>query len=162
MSESRVRILFRLDPTDWHGGAAETLWAEPVAKATPESAFVLMNTPFHVRGVSFMDIVRAVPAKDGSGLEFSEVIDRGGHSTCMLLAPLICEDFDKYWARLQALGCTYESAVHRTSSGEKMLYAVDVPASSDVYAVYRVLEEGERDNAWMFQEGHVGHTLKSQ
>jgi hypothetical protein len=157
MSDHLVKIFFRLDHTDWHGSSAETLWAEPLAGATVGSAFRLRNTPFYVRGVSFLDTVRAAAASDGPGLEFAGVIDRSGHSTYMLLVPPICADFDKYWARLEALGCAYESATHRISLGERMLYAVDVPASSDIYAVYSILEEGERQNIWMFQEGHVGH-----
>jgi hypothetical protein len=161
MSEKLVKILFHLDPTDWHGTLRESLWAEPVAGATPGAVYTLRNTPFYARGVSLMDIVRVTPGKDGAALEFAGVVDRSGHSTYMLLVPPISAEFDNYWARLQALGCTFESASQRTSLGERMLYAVDVPASSDIYAVYEVLEEGERQNIWLFQEGHVGHKLKS-
>jgi hypothetical protein len=161
MSGDLVKITFQLDHTDWHGQASETLWAEPLAKASPGSAYQLRNTPFFVRGVSFRDTVRVAAGREGSQLEFSGVIDRGGHSTYLLLAPPISADFDRYWAKLQSLGCTYESKTQTTSLGDRILYAVDVPAPSDIYAVYSVLEEGERNNIWMFQESHVGHKIKS-
>jgi hypothetical protein len=60
---------------------------------------------------------------------------------------------------MQSLGCTYESSSIDTKLGTKKLYSVDVPASSDIYMIYNILEEGERNGVWMFQEGHVGHEL---
>ncbi len=57
------------------------------------------------------------------------------------------------WRRLQELGCTYERANRR-------LIAIDVPPRTDVYAVYRVLEEGEKAKYWEFEEGHCGHPLR--
>jgi hypothetical protein len=163
MNAARVKIIFQLDPTDWHGSASEGLWAEPVDKASPGTAYRLINSPFFVRGVSFLDLVRAASRTDGGpGLEFAGVIDHSGHSTYMLLVPVVCPDFDAYWARLQELGCTYESSSIRTGLGERMLYSVDVPPASDIYRVYGVLEEGERNNVWIFQEGHVGHKLRSK
>ena len=43
---------------------------------------------------------------------------------------------------------------------DRMLYAVDVPESEDIYAAYEVLKKGEREGIWLFEEGHVGHKLK--
>jgi hypothetical protein len=162
MSDNLRKIRFLLDPKDWHGQASETLWAEPIARATLGSAFALSNTPFFVRGVSFMDIVRATPATGALELEFAGAIEHSGHSTYMLLVSPVNGGFDEWWAKLQSLGCTYESKRQRTSLGEKVLYAVDVPPSSDIYAVYHILKEGERKNIWMFQEGHVGHKLRTE
>jgi hypothetical protein len=122
----------------------------------------LENSPFFVRGVSYHDIVRVIPSNDGSGLEFAGVIDRSGHSTYMLLVLPISSSFDEYWKRLENLGCTYESGTIGTAHGERLLYSVDVPAESDVYQVYPILEEGERTGVWLFQEGHVGHKLKPE
>jgi len=79
----------------------------------------------------------------------------------MVLVPPASPVFNRYWERLGNLGCSYESKSHRTSLGDRILYSIDVPAQSDVRAVYSILEEGERNGIWMFQEGHVGHKLKS-
>lgn len=162
MSNDRERVYFPLDPTDWHGRPNEGLWAEPLEGATPATAYRLRNSPFFVRGVSFLDTVRVASRSDGPGLEFVGVIDHSGHSTYMLLVSPSCSEFGAYWQKLKKLDCTYESKTMRTSAGEKCLYAVDVPESADVYAVYSILEEGQKNNVWMFQEGHVGHKLKSR
>ena len=65
------------------------------------------------------------------------------------------EKFARDWEPLEKLGCTYERANRR-------LVAIDVPPRSDVYAVYAVLEDGEKDGLWEFEEGHCGHALRGQ
>jgi hypothetical protein len=79
----------------------------------------------------------------------------------MLLVPTICLSFDEYWKGLQDLGCTFESKSIKTAWGDRILYAVDVPAETDIYAAYSIFSDGERENVWIFQEGHVGHKLRS-
>jgi hypothetical protein len=157
-----VIVTFNLDHEDWHGRPSEGLWAEPIAGATSGSALRLENSPFFVRGVSYQDVVRAVRRRDGPGLAFAGVVDRGGHSTYMLLVPPTHADFATYWQKLQELGCTHESKKLRVSLGERILYSVDVPPRADIAEVRSTLEDGERKNVWMFQEGHVGHRLKSE
>ncbi len=155
------RIYFRLDPAKWHGRPNEGLWAEPLERASIGAAFRLRNSPFFARGVSFLDIVRAVPSSDGARFEFAGVIDHSGHSTYMILEAPECLEFEAYWSALGKLGCTYESTTIATSTGPRTLYAVDVPDSTDIYTVYEVLTKGEQDKVWVFQEGHLGHKLKS-
>jgi hypothetical protein len=157
------RVYFQLDSTDWHGRPNEGLWAEPLEAATPGTAYRLKNSPFFARDVSFLDTVRVAPRDDGGpGLAFAGVIDRGGHSTYMILVPPDFSEFDSYWERLEKLGCTYESTTIKLRPGTRVLYSVDVPDSTDIYAVYSILEEGEKYNVWIFQEGHVGHKLKTE
>jgi hypothetical protein len=124
MSSALVKVRFYLDPTDWHGRPTEALWAEPLENATPGSAFQLRNSPLFVRGVSFLDTIRAVPSDDVERLEFAGVIDRSGHSTFMLLVPVVCSAFDQFWTRLEDLGCSYESKTISTSIGARILYSV--------------------------------------
>jgi hypothetical protein len=162
MTGDLIIVTFNLDHEDWHGRPSEGLWAEPIAGATPGSALRWRNSPFFVRDVSFQDIVRAVRRGDDGRLEFAGVVDRGGHSTFMLLVPPTLADFAAYWGKLQELGCTYESKKLRVSLGDRVLYSVDVPPTADIDAVRSTLEDGERKNVWMFQEGHVGHRLKSE
>lgn len=159
----KQRVYFELDPLDWHGGGVEGLWAEPVENSTSGSVYRLLNSPFYARGVSYLNIVRVTPRLDGgAGLQFAGVIDHSGHSTYMILVPPNSTEFDTHWKRLEALGCTYEGAgIEDTGFGQKELYSVDVPTESDVDAVYSILEEGEKDNVWMFQEGHCGHPLSN-
>jgi hypothetical protein len=154
-----TKVRFDLDPSDWHGTPGERLWAEYVGDTPNGRALRLDNSPFFTRDVSFRDIVAATKTEYGD-YTFERILVRGGHSTYMLLVPPGSKRFVAFWTRLERLGCTYESATITISLGERTLYSVDVPPTTDIYAVYEVLEEGERSEVWMFQEGHVGHRLK--
>lgn len=160
MAEERERIYFRLDPSDWHGKPNEGLWAERLDRSPSGTVYKILNSPFFTRGVSYLDIVRAAPGADGVRLEFAGVLDHAGHSTYMVLVSPTCSALATYWKRLEAMGCTYESTTIDTSAGKKILYSIDVPDTADVYVVYAILEEGERNDVWTFQEGHVGHKLR--
>lgn len=41
-----------------------------------------------------------------------------------------------------------------------ILYAIDVPPETDIYAVCAILDEGKAQDVWYFGEGHVGHPLR--
>lgn len=156
MNDAFVKIFFKLDSADWHGSPSETLWAKPLSCADKAAAFELENSPFYAKGVSYLDVVRAVK-RDGQ-YEFAGTITPGGHSTYRLLVDHAPDAFEVWWKKLQGLGCTYESGDFQG----KKLFTVDVPATTDIYAVYRILEDGEKQNIWMFEEGHVGHPLKNK
>jgi hypothetical protein len=112
--------------------------------------YVLDNSPFYAYDISYKDVFRAV-SEDGS-LVFSEVVSRGGHSTYRIKLPVGCdhEYFSRHWSELDRLGCTFEGS----SGNAQRLYAIDVPPDVNVFEVYRLLEERERDNVWTFEEGH--------
>jgi Domain of unknown function (DUF4265) len=153
-----TRVFFMLDPTDWHGLHTESLWAEPIAGAHGGDLFVVRNSPFYTRDVSYLDVVRAVPGIHIRGLDFVGLMGSRGHSTYRLLLQEEGGEFDQYWKRLQDLGCTYEwgTVIQGT------LYSVDVPDTTDIHEVYKILEEGQNDGVWMFDEGRVGHPVKSE
>lgn len=163
MSDSRrlTKMSFVLDPAEWHRSPGESFWVEPVLTGTPDKVgFVLQNSPFFVRGVSFLDTVRGKEADDGN-LEFDGVIARGGHSTYMLLVPPDSPLFEEFWQRLKRLGCSYEGGGEMDLSiGPRLLYSVDVPEASDIHAVIAVLDGGEHQGVWMYQTGHLGHSLE--
>ena len=141
-----VKIIFELPEDSPYG--AESLWAERIA----EGKYRLDNSPFYVYGYSHEDVV-AVIEEDGS-LVVKGLIARGGHSTYRVyLAEELTVDsqeFEAYWCRLESLGCTYEGANQR-------MLAIDVPPAASIFAVYRILEEGEAARVWEFEEGHCGH-----
>ena len=152
-----VKVRFQLDRSEWHGYDTEALWAEPIG--TAGEAFVLRNSPCHVRGVSFLDVVAAAFNATDGVYEFRHVVARGGHSTYMVISHLGKAEFDGHWNELQAIGCSYESGAFRTQAGPAMLYSIDVPDTTDIHAAYELLEEGERLGLWGFQEGHCGHDV---
>ncbi|MGC2389174.1 MAG: DUF4265 domain-containing protein, partial [Candidatus Acidiferrum sp.] len=57
------------------------------------------------------------------------------------------DGFKQHWHGLAAQHCTFENA-------NDSLVAVDVPPEADVTEVYRLLERGEADGIWAFEEVH--------
>jgi hypothetical protein len=55
---------------------------------------------------------------------------------------------------LQAAGCSFEGV-------EGRLLAVDVPPRANIHHVYHLLQHGEDDGVWEFEEGHCGHPLSA-
>jgi len=147
-SEGLVKVTFDL-PEKEGALATESLWAEPIG----DNLYRLRNVPFYLRGFSEQDTVRA--EEHEGRLAVTDIVERGGHSTYRIFLPeqTTEEQFAKDWASLRELGCTYERATRR-------LVGVDVPPHADVYAAYNVLEKGERDGLWEFEEGHCGHPLR--
>ncbi len=127
-----------------HEGGVERLWAEEVG----DRQFRLLNSPFFAYGLSLDDVVLGGKIDESGARPFVRVLRRSGRSTYRILVD-DQDRFEEYWQPLGAKGCTYES------SGK--LVAVDVPASSDIYSVYSLLEAGEADSVWEFEEGHCGH-----
>jgi hypothetical protein len=106
--------------------------------------------------VSYLDLVKGVD--HGGQYEFAGTLAPSGHSTYRLIVDKDSCEFPDWWQRLHSLGCSYESA---DFMGKK-LFSVDVPETANISDVYRVLEEGERKDIWLFEEGHVGHRPKDQ
>ena len=154
MAEQLVKVRFTLDPQDWHGHGGEFLWASPT-NATTGDEFEIRNSPSFATGVSFQDVVKAVPSAEERVFEFERVTKRSGHSTYMLLVTPNNAHFPAYWKLLQDKGCFYESGSINLSIGRRDLYSVDVPPTADIHEVRHVLERGELDGAWEFQDGHV-------
>jgi hypothetical protein len=147
-SDGLVKVTFNLPDKDGTF-ATESLWAEPIG----DGLYRLRNVPFYVRGFSEQDTVKA--EEHEGRLLVRSIVERGGHSTYRIFLPeqTTEEQFVKDWISLGELGCTYERATRR-------LIGIDVPPDADVYAVYDVLEKGEKNGLWEFQEGHCGHPLR--
>ncbi|GMN04225.1 DUF4265 domain-containing protein [Erythrobacter sp. MTPC3] len=125
------------------------------AKRLGASSFLLDNSPFYIYDVSYQDEVVA-HSKDGR-LVFESVLRRGGHSTYRIKLPprKTHEDFLRGFDKLDHLGCTFEGSV----AGSRRLYSIDLPPSTDVAAVYEIMEDGEARGEWEFEEAHFfrGH-----
>ena len=145
-----VKVMFELEPSDWHDHATESVWAIPLG----DNKYQVQNVPFYAYDVSYDDTVIAEPNEEGQ-LIVQHVDQRGGHSTYrVILNPGTTDrDFERAWDKLEHLGSSYERATDR-------LIAVDVPPETDIYQAYAALESGERDNVWGFEEAHCGHPLK--
>ncbi len=62
--------------------------------------------------------------------------------------------FGRFWAPLKDEGCTYEQG----NFGYE-IYSVDVPKTSDIQKVFALLETGETNGVWGFEEGHCGYLI---
>lgn len=158
--ERLVKVYFALTEPGAHEGTTESLWAKPITASADCCVFEIRNYPFSVYGISFLDIVRAVKRVDGAGYDFAGVVDRAGHSTYRLHVPKAMtaeakSNFERSWALLEELGCTYES----TSEGDKALYVIDVPKSTNVHQAYKIFDESEKAGIWVFEEAHCGHPV---
>lgn len=145
MDSKQRKVVLRLDPDAWHGSATETIWTEWLG----ENRYLVENSPFYAFGVSYQDVIKALP--QGDELVYDSVLVRGGHSTYRIIK-MASGDFSTYWGPLQALGCTYEE-------GPNGLLSVDLPPSTNIRTAYEKLQDGERAGAWEFEEGHCGHAL---
>jgi len=145
------KVRLRIPPEAGWQSEAEWVWVEDVGNGR----FTLRNVPYYGYGLSSDDIVR-VELRDGLP-EIVEVVARGGHSTYRLIAKggFESEAARKILKALTDLGCDVE---RNTTSH----WAIDVPPQTDVYAVYDLLEKGERSGVFEFEEGHCGHSLKSE
>jgi Domain of unknown function (DUF4265) len=143
---SLTKMTFDLEKNAWHGVSTESVWIE---ECYP-SSYQVKNTPFYVRGVSYLDLVGG--RFEGGLLRFSEVIRHSGHSTYRILitAPIDAQFRAAYWKPLQNLGCSYEENLTLRLT----MWAIDVPKETDVHAVYKCLEHGEKKGVWSFEEGH--------
>ncbi len=146
---SMVKVLFRVGPEDWHSVGTETLWATPVGPC----AYRLENSPFYAKGFSYLDVVLAeFDATEGFPVA-QRVLRSSGHSTYALWVIEGIEssgEFAKFWGPIEQLGCSFEGA-------DMQLLSVDVPASTDVVEVFRLMQLGEDSGVWYFQEQNYAH-----
>ena len=144
----QVKIVFVTDSRAWHGVTAERLWATELG----DGHYRIDNAPLYAYGVSYGDIVSAEPHE--GRLRFKSVLGQGGNSTYRILLrpPHGRPSFERYWARIEPLGCFYES-----SRDPEDVFSISVPADADVAAVYAILEAGAAEGVWHFEEGNFEH-----
>jgi len=141
------KIYVKLDDSEWHNNSSESVWAEYI-----NGYYQIKNIPFYTKSFSFDDIV-STEATDGL-LWIKEIKKRSGHSTYRIFLEDNADDalFIKYWLPIENAGCSYEKAYDK-------FYAIDVPPNTDIYTAYQLLEIGQRDNIWDFEEGFCAHLL---
>lgn len=142
-----VKVIFELAASELHSHSTETLWASPLNG----NIFEIDNVPFYVYGISNGDMVNAVFKSEGLYV-FDGIAVKGGHSTYRIFQTKMVTDvlFESTCQEIEKLGCSKES-------GGEGFYAVDVPPTANIRQVYELLERGESEGVWIFEEGDVGH-----
>jgi hypothetical protein len=134
-TEELVKVHFDLPETEM-GVSGESLWAAEVGL----NLYELRNSPWHARQVNWLDIVEAVPAKNGEWPEYVRVYKRGGHRTIHLyVLDLGLKELKHILEQCSLLGCTYEGA-------DSKMYALDFPPGVEVEPAieyFESLEAGE-------------------
>jgi hypothetical protein len=145
MSDPESQVLrIRLQQDDqWPPFDCEEVLGQPV----DEHHFRIVTAPAFAKRLSVGDVVTT--SRDGTGeLWVDRVAERGDHSTIRVL--LRRPDAESgLTAMLDARGCRV------SSSPLPDLLVVDMPAPVDYCAVRQLLEEGERQGDWEFQEAGI-------
>ena len=146
-----VKIRFRLlqgadgyPPCD-----SEGLWATPLGGG----AYRVANLPWFVPDVALGDVVRAVADGDGSlwGVERTE---ESGNCT-IRVAPLDVDQrtvFDTFGA----MGVFGEGL-----GGGVDIVALNVPQNAEFRRIKTVLQQGEADGRWAYEEGSITRAWSS-
>jgi hypothetical protein len=121
------------------------------AKERGDGLFTLDNSPFYAFNISCGDVFSAVDLAS-RGLVFAKIVERGGHSTyrVRLRAGEGHQFFLQRWPAMAALGCSYEGS----GLADRRLYSIDIPVVAAVPDVYALLERGEEEEVWEFEEAH--------
>lgn len=145
--DNYVAIAFWLvkDEDDYPPDEVEFLWCELLPNG---HHYRIDNVPFYAKGVAVNDVIKT--QKGAERRYFTGVVKTGGHSTIRVIF------FDKsriaeVRARMQEWGCPGEEGP------VDILYAFDVRPTVALEPIKEYcLWEGERSEAWTFQEACLG------
>jgi hypothetical protein len=131
--------------------ATESMWAKKLG----DNLYALRNVPFYAYGLSYDDRLQTV-IRDKLR-HVIKVVDRGGHSTYRIFAGLGRHNpaVNSLLERIHGSGCEIEAA------NDKHV-AIDIPPEVDVFRIYDLLDEAEKQGLWEFEEGHCGHPVSGR
>ena len=154
VSDDMIRISLQLDPDGWHGLKSEGIWVKAVKKLAGKMIVEVDNIPWFTRHLSCYDKITV--ALINGELVLQEIVERGGHSTYRVYIREMNDEKLQRLAEIKNLGCDWE----RGEFGGGQLYAIDIPPNVDINELYRLLQNGQIDGSWLFEEGFVGHHLE--
>lgn len=136
----KVRFTY---PNSDGGTEVESMWA--IERA---DGYEIDNIPFYVTSLAVGDLVAARRDEDGL-LWFTQMTKPSGHSTIQILFAHE-KDVASFRSQLDQLGCTSEK------SDIPELIAVDIPPAVKYEKIKSVLDEGEREGKFEYQEACLG------
>lgn len=150
-TRSLRKVAIDVDSGDWHRHSSETIW---VKTTEVEDEFVVANTPFFARDLSFGDRIKA--RKTGDQLAFHEVVSRGGHSTYRVIPTRHggkISDINEALELLGKEGCRFE----RGQIGDMPFVVVDIPPESSADRCHEIVGNADKAGTLHFQIAHDGH-----
>jgi Domain of unknown function (DUF4265) len=145
-----VKLCFELEPEeeDWPPVRTENVWARPVGG----DEYELENIPWFVRGVAIGDRVRASRDDDGV-LTFRDKIAWSGRYTIRVIPTAegsSREQIEEVVAAFQPLGAECEGGLPAFK-----IVALDIPPAARLSEIKTLLEQGEAEGRWEWEEGCV-------
>ena len=137
-----TKILLIQDYDDSDEMQVETPWAE----ALGNDRYRLKNSPFMKYGVSYNDVVEAIPQQDEERPVFVRVLEKSGHKTVRVIFEESIETSEKsrgILAELANMECGYEG-------NGATYFAVNIQPHCDFTQVCNYLTEN--DIQWEFAE----------
>jgi hypothetical protein len=116
-----------------------------------DERYEIDNIPFYVTSLAMGDLV-AVRRDENGLLWFTEVTQSGGHTTIQILFA-DAQDVASFRAQLDQMGCSSEQ------SDISELIAVDIPPAVKYEKIKSMLDEGEREGRFEYQEACLGSLL---
>ncbi|MFF4583646.1 DUF4265 domain-containing protein [Streptomyces sp. NPDC001373] len=155
ISGDRVKVHFRMDMDEegWPPASVESLWAVDLG----DGSVRLDNTPWFVRGVASGDIIRVEP--DEEGLRWAgETVRASEHCTIRLI---VLKDSGSVAARQTVLKTFHRLGTTGEGIGQFRMVALDVPPDAELPRIRKLLEHGEAEGWWHWEEGCVTAAWRS-
>ncbi len=134
MSQEKLltKVVFRDDEDK-----VETLWAFDLGG----NLYQLDNTPWYQYGVSWKDLIEAVPESEGELPLFKRVVEKSGYRTLRVALEEPAKDV--FLDEIKQLGCSFEGANRR-------YIAIDIPPGIDLQKIADLLTEN--DVCWEYAD----------
>ena len=115
------KVIFALDVNDgWPPVSSEGVWCEK-----KENIFMLLSTPFFIKGLACGDEFEATPDEVNNHIFKYKVVKESGHSVVWLMN-IENIDLSKYIAKIERFGCKVE-VLERFK-----IYSIDIPPNINV------------------------------
>jgi hypothetical protein len=144
-----VKVQFRLetDQDGWPPASVESMWAVDLGDGTVR----LDNTPWFVRGVASGDIIRA--EVDDEGVHWAGETVRASENCTIRL--IVLTDGGSGAARQTVLETFHRLGTTGEGIEQFRMVALDVPPDADLPRIRKLLEHGEAEGWWHWEEGCV-------
>jgi hypothetical protein len=145
-----VKLCFELEreDEDWPPVRTENVWARPVG----DDEYELDNIPWFARGVAIGDRVRAFRDDDGV-LTFRDKVAWSGRYTIRVIPTAegsSREQIEEVIAAFHPLGAECEGGLPAFK-----IVALDIPPTARLSEIKALLEQGEAEGRWGWEEGCV-------
>lgn len=147
-----IRVSIPVERASRSGASSEGVWVKLVKPLPPQRAIAEVdNIPFSLNSLSCGDKI-LVEYREGR-VVFDSIIERGGHSTFQIFVERKSGDASKMLDTIKAIGCDWEKGKHLDGQH----YALDVPPDVNIHDIHEILDKGQREGYWVFQEGYMAH-----